>query len=145
MSEPTGSRGVQFVVGTTKTLLKTTSLAKKKKNAHNGYSDHAVISLHLCRRPKGVHIFDSIVNKGEPQYLYQLQDFEIAIKVTNNAPGPVARPKIRRLTRTKVHYLHYGKTKTKKKRKERKKMPVSFTTVYSRSTHLYKIGRIKPS
>ena len=118
---------------------------QKTKNIHNGYSDHAVISLHLCRRPKGVHIFYSIVNKGESQYLYQLQNFEIAIKVTNNSPGPVARPKIRRLTRTKVHYLHYGKTKKKKKkRKERKKkMPVSFITVYSRSTYLYKIGRIK--
>ena len=111
MSEPTGSRGVQFAVGTSKTLLKTTSLVKKKqKNIHNSYSDHVVISLHLCRRPKGVHIFDSIVNKGEPQYLYQLQNFEIAIKVKNNSPGPMARPKIRRLTWTKVHYLQYGKT-----------------------------------
>ena len=75
MSEPTGSRGVQFVVGTSKTLFKTTSLVKKQtnkqqqqqqtKNIHNGYSDHAVISLHLCRKSKGVHTFDSIVKKGE--------------------------------------------------------------------------------
>ena len=114
ISEPTGSRGVQFVVGTSKTLLKTTSLVKKKKkkNIHNGCADHAVISLHLCRRPKGFHIFDSIVSKGESQYLYQLQNFEIAIKVTNNSPDPVARPKVRRCTMVK---------QKKKKEKKRKK------------------------
>ena len=38
------------------------------------------------------------------------------------------------------------KKKERKKRKEKKKkMPVTFKTVYSRSTYLYKIGRIKPS
>ena len=111
-------------------LLKTTSLVKKK-TLHNGYSDHAVISLHLFRRLKGVHIFDSIVNKGESQYLYQLHDFKIAIKVTNNAPSPVARPKVRRLTRTKVHHLHYGKTEKKEMKRKKKNVREFYNSLFA--------------
>ena len=141
MSEPTGCRGVQFVVGASRNLSKTTSLVKKKKQKttkqkiHNGYSDNAVISLHFsmsqikrvhirfCSKQRRITISVSTTkfwncNQGHKQFprpCGQAKNFAYSLSIK------FVTWDIRRLTRTKVRYLHYGQTKKKKKKKKKER------------------------
>ena len=139
MSEPTGCRGVQFVVGASRNLLKTTSLVKKQKTKkqkiHNGYSDNAVISLHFsmsqikrvhirfCSKQRRITMSVSTAkfwncNQGHKQFprpCGQAKNFAYSLSIK------FVTWDIRRLTRTKVRYLHYGQTKKKKKKKKKER------------------------